>query len=48
LVFEYGEEIILQVKFRNFIVRTMGEGFIRTFERIVEENMNVTLEYSND
>ena len=48
LVFEYGEEIILQVKFRNFIIRTLGEGFIRTFERIVKQNKNVILEYSND
>jgi RNAse (barnase) inhibitor barstar len=48
LVFESEEDIILQVKFRNYIIRHMGEGFIIKFERIVENNKNVSLIYSND
>lgn len=48
LVFEYGEAIILQVKFRKYIIRNMGEGFIRSFEKIVADNPNVSLIYSND
>ena len=48
LVYEYEEDIILQVKFRNYIIRHMGEGFINKIERIVEKNKNVSLIYSND
>ena len=48
LVFDLDEDIILQVKFRKYIIRHLGEGFIKKFERIVKQNKNISLIYSND
>ena len=48
LIFEYGEDIFLQVKFRNYITCHMGKGFLRKFEKIIADNKNVSLLYSND
>ncbi len=47
-VFDLGENITLQVKFKNYIKKHLGENFLNKFERIVEKNANIQLIYSNE
>jgi RNAse (barnase) inhibitor barstar len=41
--FELGEEILLKVKYKNYIKKHLGEHFLKDFTEIVELNKNVEL-----
>jgi RNAse (barnase) inhibitor barstar len=47
-VYDLGENIFLQVRFKNYIKKHLGENFLNKFERIVGKNANVQLIYSNE
>ena len=41
--FEYGEEIILKFKHKNFVKKHLGENFVNTVTEIIGDNKNVEL-----
>jgi len=46
--FEVGEEIIIQVKYKNYIARHLGDNFLNKFETIIDGSENIEFLYSND
>ena len=48
LAFDYGEEIILQFKYRKYASKQLGRGFLKKVEQIIAANENIEYLISND
>ena len=46
--FELGENILIQFKYVNSTKKRIGDNIFNKFERIVKQNSNIELLYSND
>ena len=47
-VYEIGEEVIIQIKYKNYIIKHLGENVLNKFEKIVRKHETIELIYSNE
>lgn len=43
--FEFGEKIIIIFKYKRYVEKRLGEGFLKKIEKYVSSNKNIELKY---